>query len=257
MVEPRGPFLPFMPNVKRHIHEFEEAVYREPHGQTALAKAWLINPDIPEIGAGGDQTPLGAGAIDALAGIRNAADEMALAAQQAQAIARNTKIASVRSYEALKSYQAIVFNEHNMKDPIDPLTLPAPSVPFPPATNPQPEKITKRSKLDKEGKLTTENRSDDWQLLVYRQPYGDGGKAWDNKAVSASLALPTEVFASFFTGPPFPGSSPPLSDVDNGLIGASDQVLKLPGAQLPPHNSPDMMKIPKRPRSLRLLASFM
>lgn len=101
----------FLPSVHDITKEFADQLYLRPYGADALGHALLINdePHLPE-SAAMDFTALGAGAIRAVASIRNSADEMALANQQAQAIARNTKIAAVRSYEALRSYQHI-FNE--------------------------------------------------------------------------------------------------------------------------------------------------
>lgn len=99
------------------MKQFENQLYLKPHGAEALGHVLLTNddPHIPETAAL-DITPLGASAIRAVASIRNSADEMALANQQAQAIARNTKVASIRAYEALRSYQHILQTEEAAPD---------------------------------------------------------------------------------------------------------------------------------------------
>lgn len=103
--------MPFLPYKDGHLEAFKESLYTEPFGERALGKAFLAgNPDLPET-AGWDATDLGKSAIIATAGIRNAADEMALTAQQAQAVARNTRVASLRAYEALKSYHELFRRE--------------------------------------------------------------------------------------------------------------------------------------------------
>jgi len=98
------------------VKQFENELYVKPHGAEALGRLLLTNddPHIPETAAL-DMTPLGACAINAVASIRNSANEMALANQQAQAIARNTKVAAVRAYEALRSYQHIFQKEEAAK----------------------------------------------------------------------------------------------------------------------------------------------
>jgi len=100
------------------MNRFENQLYLQPYGAEALGHVMLTrdDPHIPE-SAAMDMTPLGASAISAVASIRNSANEMALANQQAQAIARNTKVAAVRAYEALRSYQVIFLREEAAKQP--------------------------------------------------------------------------------------------------------------------------------------------
>lgn len=94
-------------DVHKHLDAFVENLYLHPDGDTALGKAfWAGGPQLPE-SAAMDFTPLGLKAMKSTVSMRNSADEMALASQQAQAIARNTKIAAVRAYEALKSNEVI------------------------------------------------------------------------------------------------------------------------------------------------------
>jgi hypothetical protein len=105
------PFLPFMPNVDTHLQAFKEAVWQMPSGGSeAVIQAYNHNPQLPET-AGIDHTPLQLGALQALVGIRNSEEEMRLAALQANAIARSSKIAAARAYEALLSYQRIMSRE--------------------------------------------------------------------------------------------------------------------------------------------------
>lgn len=86
-------------------------LYLKPFGDKVMGDTYKIGVHLPAT-SGEDQTALGASAIMSLASIRNSADEMALASSQAQAIARNAKIASVRAYEALRSYEDIWAKEN-------------------------------------------------------------------------------------------------------------------------------------------------
>jgi len=97
---------------KAYLKQFTNKLYLKKFGDEAIGHALLVNqfPLLPPT-SGLDITPLGGAAIKAVASIKNAADEMAIAAQQAQAIARNTKIAAVRAYEALRAYTVIVSRE--------------------------------------------------------------------------------------------------------------------------------------------------
>jgi len=105
-----------MPSVKEHLHGFMQDLYLKPFGDKVIGDTYKIGmPRLPA-SSGEDQTALGTVAIMSLASIRNSADEMALASSQAQAIARNSKIASVRAYEALRSYEDIWAKENPVED---------------------------------------------------------------------------------------------------------------------------------------------
>lgn len=124
------------PNVHyAKVKQFANQLYLQPYGAEALGHIEFTqdDPHIPE-SAAMDMTPLGASAISAVASIRNSANEMALANQQAQAIARNTKVAAVRAYEALRSYQVIFQQEQAGQQPKGTATamlaISAPRTPF-------------------------------------------------------------------------------------------------------------------------------
>lgn len=101
-------FLPYMPNIKMHLHEMVTAIHEEPFGELK---------HIPQMPASAAEDPgvTGRAAIWAVIGERTNADALALSAQQAAAIARNSKVAAVRMLEAKKMLEQLIWKEAMMQ----------------------------------------------------------------------------------------------------------------------------------------------
>lgn len=105
-----------LPDVHAALHDFQNLLYQRPNGEEALGRMLLQNeePQIPS-SAANDMTGIGRSALKSLLSIRNSADEMAVANKQAQSIARASKIAAIRAYEALRSYDHLTYKEAQIK----------------------------------------------------------------------------------------------------------------------------------------------
>jgi len=245
------PFLPFMPNVDQHLEAFQQALYLKPAGHIALGKALFIKPQLPEEGAGADPTVLGREAIQAVAGMRNATDEMALAAQQAQAIARNTRVASVRAYEALRSYKEIHFREAHAawEAKQGGLGIPGMTQFYSP---PQPFFATSFAGK-KGGKSKGGGAAGAMGALGGLGGGGDEGPEANLMEMDLQHELETTFAFVRKASLDAAQTAHKITKQYEAVRGASralTEALKLPGDPLPPPIPPVMLKPPKRPRDL-------
>lgn len=98
------PFLPYIPNLHEHAHALAKAIQLAPFGDQPQ------NPQLPA-SAAEDFTSTGRAAIWGTIGLRTTADALSLGAQQAEAIARNSRIAAVRMLEAQKALDELVWKD--------------------------------------------------------------------------------------------------------------------------------------------------
>lgn len=202
-------FTQFLASVDDQLHVFKDQLYLRPGGAEALGKALFIKPEVPYT-AGWDSSPLGAQAIRSLAGIKNATDEMSLASQQSQAIARNSKIAALRTFEAMKSYEEIFARE-------------AAAAEAKAASGPKGGALSDEPSVDVDG---GHYLREDLKLAFANV-----------KQVSLDAAEASESIIKQY------------QEV-RSASGAISQALNLPGYQPPPPIAPIMLKPPKRPRDL-------
>lgn len=224
-------------DVHKHLDAFVENLYLQPDGDTALGKAyWAGGPQLPE-SAAMDSTPLGRSAMKSLASMRNAVDEMALASQQAQAIARNSKIAAVRAYEALKSNEVIQEREEAAGEGEDPGATPG-GPPVPGAQKKGGKKGGKKGAAKKGGGLPAEDGEEE---TIDPTVYWLNKDLQDAFAMVKKVSIDAQIQANAITKK--------YQQVRHASR-AITEALNYPGAQLPPPIPPVMLKPPRRPRDL-------
>jgi len=230
-------------DVHKQLDAFVENLYLHPDGDTALGKAyWAGGPQLPE-SAAMDSTLLGRKAMKSMVSMRNSADEMALASQQAQAIARNTKIAAVRAYEALKSNEVILEREEaaTLNRPLG-TSWRAEEGGMSPAT----AELSSSVRYDEHGKPTGGAPGGGAGGLGGEEPVDPTvfflkKDLQDAFAMVKKVSVDAQIQANAITKK--------YHEVQHASR-AITEALKYPGAALPPTIAPVMLKPPRRPRDL-------